>query len=209
MSLLVVLSFPLLLTAGYGLAFLLSGRNPRLLVGPVGFVLYLVLLTVPLAAVLVAQPGLPGEVLGWRKGTAAWLAAGLGGGVALWGAQLVLPGRASAGAPSRVWVGPPGRAGFAVLMVPVAYVVLAEELVWRGFLLPRLGLLLSAVAFGLHHYHFGARHVVFASLAGLAWGGLFLAAGELWPAVAAHLAYNALAWRHLRRAARPAPGPGG
>ena len=42
-TLVIVLAFPLWLTVGYGLAFVLSGRNRRLLLGPAGFVLYRVL----------------------------------------------------------------------------------------------------------------------------------------------------------------------
>jgi membrane protease YdiL (CAAX protease family) len=119
-------------------------------------------------------------------------------GLALWGVAVVLPRRAAADA-SPVWVGPGGRIGFLLLLVPVACIVLAEELVWRGFLMPKIGLILSSAAFALHHYHFGLRHVSFSFLTGLAWGGLFWAAGDLWPSIASHLSYNALAWRHLRQ----------
>jgi hypothetical protein len=67
-----------------------------------------------------------------------------------------------------------------------------------------LGLPLSAAAFALHHYHFGLRHVVFSFLAGLVWGGTFMLAENLWPSVASHLVYNALAWRHMRQSASEA-----
>ncbi len=207
-TLLIVLAFPLVLAVGYGLAFVLSGRDARVLAGPAGFLLYLALLEVPLVVVLAAYPELPGEVLAWRAWAPAWLALGLVVGLALWGAQLVLRRRQPPprGA-SPVWVGPPGRLGFALLLVPVACIVLAEELVWRAFLLPAfgpplVGLPLSSAAFALHHYHFGLRHVAFAFLAGLAWAALFLAAGgDLWPGLASHMLYNALAWRYLRNQA--------
>lgn len=197
----IVLCFPFLLSAGYGLAFMLSRGNRDFLLGPAGFLLYVALLTVPLVTVVAARPRLPGRLLAWGDWGAVWLIVGLAVGVALWGVQVVFPGRTPVDAASKVWVGPPGSRGFAALMVPVGYIVLAEELVWRGFLLSVIGLPLSSAAFALHHYHFGMRHIVFSFLAGLVWGGLFLTAENLWPAVASHLAYNALAWRHLRRQA--------
>jgi membrane protease YdiL (CAAX protease family) len=203
-TLFVVLGFPLLLAVGYGLLFVLSGRDLRVVTGPAGFVLYLVLLTIPAGVVLGTYSGRAAEALAWPVSAMAWLTGGALVGLALWGVQRWgLPGRTPE-ASDRVWVGPPGRVGFAVLLVPVAYIVLAEELVWRAYLMPELGLVLSAAAFALHHYHFGLRHVVFALLAGLVWGGLFALAESLWPAVTSHLVYNALAWRHMRRSASEA-----
>jgi membrane protease YdiL (CAAX protease family) len=200
--LLLVLGFPLILLAGYALVFVLSGRNASLLAGPIGFLLYLALLAIPLIALLVARPELPGEVLVWRRWTAGWIMVGAASGMALWGMRWLLRGQAEETTASPIWLGPAGRLGFAVLMVPVTYLVVAEELVWRGYLLPEIGLLLSAGAFALHHYHFGARHVLFAFFAGLVWGGLFVLFHELWPSIASHLTYNALAWGYLRRRAR-------
>jgi membrane protease YdiL (CAAX protease family) len=199
----IVLGFPLILTAGYGLAFVLSGRNVRLLGGAVGFLLYIALLTIPLIAVLLARPNLPGSALAWLPATPWWLVAGAAAGLALWGVQLAAPGR-TPDASATVWVGPPGPGGFALVMLPVCYVVFAEELVWRGFLVPEVGMPLSAAAFALHHYHFGLRHIVFTIGAGLVWGALFLLADTLWPAVVSHLTYNALAWRWMRRKVPPA-----
>jgi membrane protease YdiL (CAAX protease family) len=187
MVLLIVLTFPLLLAVGYGLVFVLTGRDRRILLGPAGFFFYLALLEVPLIVVLANYPELPGQVLAWRAWTPIWLAAGLVVGLALWGVQLLVLRRGGelSGAASPVWVGPPGRVGFVLLMVPVACIVLAEELVWRAYLQTLITLPLAAVAFALHHYHFGLRHMVFSWLAGL---------------------YNVLAWRHLRRrSAGPEP----
>jgi membrane protease YdiL (CAAX protease family) len=93
-------------------------------------------------------------------------------------------------------------------MLPVAVIVAIEEIVWRGFLQPQITLIPAAVAFALHHYFFGWRHVLFAFLAGIAWGLLFWASGSLWPPIASHLAYNILAWREMRRrhfSRNPAP----
>jgi membrane protease YdiL (CAAX protease family) len=202
-TLILVLCFPLLLTAGYGLLYLLSGRNVRLLTGAVGFALYVALLSVPLVAVLTTHLDRVRASLAWGANDALWVALGLAAGLALWPAQRWgLPGQ-TPDAGERVWVGPPGAAGFALLMLPVAYVVAAEEVVWRAYLVPELGLVLSSAAFALHHYHFGLRHVAFSFLAGAACGGLFVAAASLWPAIVAHLVYNALAWRHMRRTNEP------
>jgi membrane protease YdiL (CAAX protease family) len=199
LTLFVVLGFPLLLVIGYGLLFVLCSGNLRVMTGSPGFLLYLALLTVPAGVVLGTHPARVSESLAWQVSTAAWLPAGVLLGLVLWGVQRWgLPG-CTPDASTQVWVGPAGRVGFALLLVPVAYIVLAEEVVWRAYLMPEVGLLLSAAAFALHHYHFGLRHVVFAFLAGLAWGGLFLLAESLWPGVASHLVYTAVAWRHMRR----------
>jgi membrane protease YdiL (CAAX protease family) len=199
--LLIVLAFPLILTAGYGLAFVLSGRDRQMLAGPLGFALYLALLAIPLVAVIVERPELPAEVLVWHTWALAWVVAGLVCGGALWSLQIGVFLRAASDSTSPVWVGSPGWLGFALLLLPVTAIVAAEEIVWRGYLQGEIGLPLSAAAFALHHYHFGWRHVGFAFLAGLVWGGLFLAAGDLWPAIASHLVYNALAWSYLRHRA--------
>src|SRR5262249_36491767 len=155
----------------------------------------------PLIAVLVASPELPARVLAWDPvWSAVWLVVGLAVGVVLWAGQIALQRRGRVTDASPIWVGPPGRLGFGLLLVPVGCIVLAEELVWRGFLVPAIGLPLSSAAFALHHYAFGLRRVAFSFFSGLVWGGLFLLArGDLWPALASHLLYNALAWWHLRR----------
>lgn len=205
-TLYVVLGFPVLLVFGYGLLFLLSRGNLRVMTGPAGFLLYLVLLTVPAGVVLKTHSTRVSESLAWQAATPAWLPAGALLGLALWGVQRWGLSGQTPDASTRVWVGPAGRVGFALLLLPVTYGVLAEEAVWRAYLIPELGLPLAAAAFALHHYHFGLRHVVFSFLAGLAWGGLFHVAGSLWPAVASHLVYNALAWAHMRRSAAAARG---
>jgi membrane protease YdiL (CAAX protease family) len=201
-TLYVVFSFPLILFAGYGLLFFLSGRNLRVMIGPAGFLLYLVLLAIPTGFVLATHPGRVAEAFSWQKSQFLWVPAGVLLGLVLWCVQLWgLPGR-TPDASERAWVGPEGKLGFPVLMIPVAYIVVAEEVVWRAYLIPEVGHLVAAAAFALHHYHFGLRHVAFSFLTGLALGGLFFLAGNLWPAIAAHLVYNVLAWRHMRRSAR-------
>jgi membrane protease YdiL (CAAX protease family) len=207
LALIIVLAFPLILTLGYPLAFLLTGRDRRVLLGPVGFVLYLFLLSFPLTAVLVEAPEMPAEMLVSHMWTPAWIVAGIVTGLVLWAFQRILVRRDMPTWESPIWVGPPGWSGFALFMLPVAYIVVAEEVVWRAYLMSVTGLLLSSAAFALHHYHFGARHVAFALLAGMVWGGLLQIAEELWPALASHMTYDVLAWAYLRRRASRVPRP--
>jgi len=75
-----------------------------------------------------------------------------------------------------------------------------EEIVWRGFLLPRLAqvlgggrsaelvsLLLTSVAFGLLHAYQGVTGIVLTGFAGLMLGALFLVARRrLWLVILAH-----------------------
>jgi membrane protease YdiL (CAAX protease family) len=205
----IVLAFPLIVLFGYAVAYLLLRRDTKALAGMTGFVLYLALLAIPLVAVLVESPDLPPELFAGRAVTPAWIAAGIAVGLTLWRVQR-LTARREAVEPG-IWVGPPGWAGFVLLMAPVTYIVVAEEIVWRGYLTPALserlgpwlGVPLAALAFGLHHYHFGLRHVVFSFAFGLVLAALFLVEGRLFAAVTAHLVYNALAWAWMRKQAHP------
>lgn len=201
----IVLGFPLLLLLGYGGAYALL-RDGRALAGWGGLALYLALLAVPLIAVLAGDPGLLSRNFAWGAWTPAWMAAGAASGLALAGARWLLARGRSAEA--RVWPGPPGRLGYAAVMAVVASIVAAEEVVWRGYLQPEVGLVLAASAFALHHYHFGLRHVLFTFGAGLAWGALSLLEERLFGALSSHLAYNAVAWAWMRQAAeRQGSGP--
>ncbi|MTD39461.1 CPBP family intramembrane metalloprotease [Erwinia sp. CPCC 100877] len=78
------------------------------------------------------------------------------------------------------------------------FVSLAEEALFRGWLLQRLcgvmsaplALLLSAVIFGLMHIAGGVLLVVFATLAGVLYGLAWLWSGRLWVATVLHFALN-------------------
>jgi len=188
----VVLSFPGLVSAGYLAAHVLA---PRLATGAGGLALYVLLLCVPLAAVMAHDPSCAAGLL---ADPGPWLLVGVLSGPALWWLQAALPGK-QPDASVAVYPGPPGAVGFALVMVPVALIVVAEEIVWRGFLQPRLTPGPAALAFALHHLFFGWRHFGFSFLAGLVWGALFAVSGSLWPGVVSHLIYNALAWREMRR----------
>jgi hypothetical protein len=81
-----------------------------------------------------------------------------------------------------------------------------EEWLFRGVLLPTVGLVLSSVVFGIAHI--GARSMiafgVWASGMGFVLGGLALLTGGLTAPVVAHGVYDMLALAYLRRGAHKA-----
>ncbi len=75
-----------------------------------------------------------------------------------------------------------------------------EELYWRGFLLPRTGILWGSVAFWSMHVAAGLvlvspqatlRVTLPVLLAGVAWGWMRQRYGTLWPGILTHFAANA------------------
>jgi membrane protease YdiL (CAAX protease family) len=213
LTLLLVLGFPLILLAGYGSLYLLLRRDREVLLGPAGFGLYLGLLTIPLAAVLASESFRVEYFFESGPWTPAWLAVGVLVGLLLAGFQaLTLPAQTGE---ARVWTGPPGWGGFIVLMGSVAYIVVAEEVIWRGYLTmtlaggpltsrfpdglsPPVGLVLASAVFALHHYFFGVRHMVFAFAAGIVWGSLLFLEERLYSAITSHFVYNVFAWAWMR-----------
>lgn len=85
-----------------------------------------------------------------------------------------------------------------------------EELLFRGVLLPVLGIVGQALLFGLVHQVRGRARLLWmtwAAVMGLLFGGLFVATGHLAGAMVAHVAINAVNLRLLRdRAQAPDPG---
>ena len=78
---------------------------------------------------------------------------------------------------------------------------IAEELVFRGLLVPVVGVVLSSVAFGLLHQVRGSARwawAVWAGITGLLLAGIFVLTGSLAGPVAAHVAINLVNLRHLR-----------
>jgi hypothetical protein len=78
-----------------------------------------------------------------------------------------------------------------------------EEILFRGGLQPTLGLILTALLFGLVHA-ITPLYILYAALAGLGLGGLAEWRGDLWAATAAHFAYDAglfmvIRWQLQRR----------
>jgi uncharacterized protein len=232
---LLIVGFPLLLAVGFGGLFAVAhamGRG-RLSLDLTGTFLYPVLLAVPFAAALVVigRQGLLAEtgfaaprIPGWGPwaSLAGSAAAGAVLGFALFFNELLTATwlqRLTRGRPKglqRALEG--GSHDFAsqqqgtplpVLLIVSIFIVFAEELLWRGYLihfftdalslpLP-LALLLSAAAFGLNHAYFGLRNILFKALAGLVWGGLFLWTGSLVAAVVSHYTFETLALRRMRR----------
>jgi membrane protease YdiL (CAAX protease family) len=95
-----------------------------------------------------------------------------------------------------------------VLLLLTLAIVIAEEVLWRAYLIGHLpggaALLVAGFSFGSIHLHFGTRTVVFKSVAGWVWGGLYLLTGSLWTPIASHFLYDCLVWHRLRRAGRQA-----
>lgn len=87
----------------------------------------------------------------------------------------------------------------------------AEELFFRGALMPLVGLVGQALLFGLFHPvpRRAWAYPVFAAAAGLAFGALTLTTGSLLPAVVAHFGINLQGlWEVRRPGAAPGRPPG-
>lgn len=83
---------------------------------------------------------------------------------------------------------PPAR-----LAVLAGCAAVAEELFFRAALLPYVGVVLSSLLFGLLHVSSRDTYLgwmVWASLMGLVFAGLFLGSGSLLPPIVAHAAIN-------------------
>lgn len=104
-------------------------------------------------------------------------------------------------------------------MIPVPFVSIPEEVVFRVGALPLVGLLgapvyavVSGVLFGLYHYSFGMRDVLFKSVDGMLYAGVFLATGSLLAPILLHTGYNLASmyiiadYRHVPYLNRIAPG---
>ncbi len=86
---------------------------------------------------------------------------------------------------------------------------IAEELVFRGLLVPVLGVIASSVAFGLLHQVRGQARwawALWAGITGACLAGIFVLTGSLAGPVAAHVAINLVNLRHLRDNDVRAPG---
>jgi membrane protease YdiL (CAAX protease family) len=79
---------------------------------------------------------------------------------------------------------------------------LGEEPLFRGALQPLIGLVPTAVLFGLLHTT-SVAHVMLAGLLGFVLGWLFEWSGSLWPPIAAHLTIDLVTGLLLARTLRP------
>lgn len=80
---------------------------------------------------------------------------------------------------------------FAAVIEPIN-----EEIFFRGFLVKRLGVLPSAMIFGLAHYTYNSTfgvEVMAAFIFGLISGYIFKRTGSIWPGIIAHILVNSLA----------------
>ena len=84
----------------------------------------------------------------------------------------------------------------------------AEELFFRGALMPLLGLVAQALLFGLFHPvpRRAWAYPAFAAVAGLTFGALTLATGSLVPAMVAHFGINLQGLWEVRRRDEEPPG---
>ncbi|KJY85248.1 CAAX protease [Vibrio galatheae] len=78
------------------------------------------------------------------------------------------------------------------------FTCVAEEALFRGFIQQKLtnkygayiGVVVASLLFALAHFAGGPLLIVFASLAGLGYGLIFLTTGRLWAAVLVHFLFN-------------------
>lgn len=127
--------------------------------------------------------------------------------------ELILVSRLSEG-----WTGSPMPNSAAAdvqatVGVPSQYVRIAvvtavcEEVLFRGAVLPEVaertsvivGLLASSLLFAFHHISFGPAAVIGKMFGGFSWGLLYLAGGGVVVPIAAHLMFQMLVLRRLRR----------
>lgn len=153
---------------------------------------------VPLARQLAAQFGfvarsVPQEIgLGLLLGVGAWVAVLTG--IMLIGLLLM-----ALGAEEAVPRQPPALIPF-IAGLPVFVKILislsagvVEEWFFRGFLQPRMGLLLSTVLFALAHFSYGQPFMLIGiTLLSLIYGLLVKWRQNIWPAIAAHTLFDAV-----------------
>ena len=79
-----------------------------------------------------------------------------------------------------------------------------EEVTWRAYVLNAIGgvwgLLASAFGFGLHHLGSSWQHAIYAFVAGLILGGVYMKTGAFWGVFFAHGLYNftGIVWSILK-----------
>ena len=104
-------------------------------------------------------------------------------------------------------------------MVPVPFVSIPEEIVFRAGLIPLIAVIgssayvvLSGILFGLYHLVFSKRDAVLKTFDGILYAGLFLVTGSLWAPIIMHAGYNLASvyiiadYRHIPLLRRIAPG---
>ena len=140
-----------------------------------------------------------------------WIADTLGG-CAIWGVATVayfvvislvppsiLEGSASADTAHRAAA--EGLTRFLLVLIPFTAGAFAEELVMRGYLIPRLerllrstlaAVLVTTILFASYHLYQGPAGVISAATTGLVYAVSFCLFRRLWPVCVAHLVWNML-----------------
>ncbi len=80
---------------------------------------------------------------------------------------------------------------FASVITPIC-----EEVLFRGFMVPRIGIIVSALIFGLLHFSYNSTfgiEIIAATIFGLLAGYVFKKTGSLYPSILAHILVNTLA----------------
>jgi len=78
-----------------------------------------------------------------------------------------------------------------VLALAIVLAPLTEELFFRAFLSPRIGIVASSLLFGIFHVAYGSVvEIAGAFVIGMILAAMFRKSGSLVPPMAAHLAYN-------------------
>lgn len=135
------------------------------------------------------------------SGHLASLAGGLGLAVAVIAATRVLVRTQTWAADLHADLAPMARALGAGAIVPLALASsLGEEMLFRGALVPWMGVLASSLLFGALHQLRGRSRlswVAFATVVGLLFGGLFRATGSLVGPILAHALINGVNLRFL------------
>lgn len=92
---------------------------------------------------------------------------------------------------------------FALLVAASIANGLAEELVMRGYLIPRLhqvtgsvaaAVCVSSILFGAYHIYQGVTAALAIMILGVLYGSVFVLTGRLWPLVAAHALADFIAY---------------
>ena len=101
--------------------------------------------------------------------------------------------------PPGQWFTPSGAFGWGVLCASLTANSLAEEFVWRGYVLTRvkqltgsvfIALTVSSVLFASYHIYQGPLNASFVVTSGLIWGGAMLLTRRIWPVLVAHTLHN-------------------
>jgi membrane protease YdiL (CAAX protease family) len=208
-----IVGFPVLLTVGFATLYTVLPRLgvDRGTLDRHGVLVFLLLLAIPLVVVVgstnpgFAWPSGVGLVLGAVVGTLLFFNE-------LSLSRLLLRWTRQRSEVRRSFDGLTGqRSGWrwALLLGALIAVAIGEEILWRGYLIRHLheafqlpvslAVLLAGLSFGLNHFYFGLRNVLFKTFAGCVWGCLYLWTASLWTVIVSHAVYDGLVWLRLRR----------